>query len=102
RSLVFFNEVMATKPNPCAYLATLKRLKVTRDSCAFVDDAELNVQGARDVGIDAIQLVGAPALANELHNGNAYEQASPRASLAAVGLPSCTCQHHKTHCRFAS
>jgi putative hydrolase of the HAD superfamily len=63
----FSYEVMATKPDPRAYLATLERLKVTPDSCVFVDDAETNVRGARDVGIDAIQFADAPTLANELH-----------------------------------
>jgi HAD superfamily hydrolase (TIGR01509 family) len=42
----FSYEVMATKPDPHAYLATLKRLKVTPDSSVFVDDAESNVHGA--------------------------------------------------------
>jgi putative hydrolase of the HAD superfamily len=65
--LCFSYEVTATKPDPHAYLATLKRLNVTPDLCLFVDDAESNVRGARSVGIDAIQFVGAPALANELH-----------------------------------
>lgn len=65
--LCFSYEVMATKPDPRAFLATLKRLNVAPDSCVFVDDAESNVRGARDVGIDAIQFVGASALANELH-----------------------------------
>jgi len=65
--LFFSYEVMATKPDPRAYLATLKRLNVSPSSCVFVDDAESNVHGARDVGIDAIQFVDAPALANELH-----------------------------------
>ena len=64
--LCFSYEVMATKPDPRAYLATLKRLNVTPDSCVFVDDTESNVRGARDVVIDAIQFVDAPALGNEL------------------------------------
>jgi putative hydrolase of the HAD superfamily len=64
--LCFSYEVMATKPDPRAFLATLKRLGVALDSCVFVDDAESNVRGAREVGIDAIQFVGAAALANEL------------------------------------
>ena len=65
--LCFSYEVTATKPDPHAYLATLKRLNVTPELCLFVDDAESNVRGARSVGIDAIQFVDAPALANELH-----------------------------------
>jgi putative hydrolase of the HAD superfamily len=65
--LCFSYEVMATKPDPRAFLATLSDLEVAPDSCVFVDDSELNVRGARDVGIDAIQFLNASALANELH-----------------------------------
>ena len=58
-------EVMATKPDPQAFLSTLERLGVAPESCVFVDDSDSNVRGAREVGIDAIQFVGAAALANE-------------------------------------
>jgi FMN phosphatase YigB (HAD superfamily) len=58
---------MATKPDPRAFLATLKDLKAAPESCVLVDDTESNVRGARDVGIDAIQFVSARALDNELH-----------------------------------
>ncbi len=48
-ALCFSYEVMSTKPEPRAFLATLERLNVTPEQCVFVDDAEQNVQGARAV-----------------------------------------------------
>src|SRR5260221_14290401 len=45
-------EVMSTKPEPRAFLATLERLNVPHEPCMFVDDAEQNARGARAVGID--------------------------------------------------
>ena len=65
--LCFSYGLMATKPDPRAFLAALKRLAVAPASCVFVDDTESNVRGARSVGIDAIQFADVPALANELH-----------------------------------
>jgi glucose-1-phosphatase len=64
--LCFSYEVMSTKPEPRAFLATLERLNVTPEQCVFVDDAEQNVQGARAVGIDAVRFVSAQTLAGSL------------------------------------
>jgi len=64
--LCFSYEVMSTKPEPRAFLATLERLGVSPEQCSFVDDAEQNVLGARAVGIDAIRFVSAPMLATAL------------------------------------
>jgi len=65
-ALCFSYEVMSTKPEPRAFLATLERLNVTPEQCVFVDDAEQNVQGARAVGIDAVRFVSAQKLASSL------------------------------------
>jgi HAD superfamily hydrolase (TIGR01509 family) len=64
--LCFSYEVMSTKPEPRAFLATLERLNVGPEQCVFVDDAEQNVQGARAVGIDAVRFVSAQTLAGSL------------------------------------
>jgi FMN phosphatase YigB (HAD superfamily) len=58
--------------------------------CLFVDDAESNVRGARSVGIDAIQFVDAPALANELHQRQLLRAAGASLSslLGVNALPS--------------
>jgi HAD superfamily hydrolase (TIGR01509 family) len=61
--LCFSYQVMATKPEPRAFLGTLERLGFTPEQCLFVDDAEQNVLGARAVGIDAIRFESAHMLA---------------------------------------
>jgi FMN phosphatase YigB (HAD superfamily) len=71
--LCFSYEVRATKPDPRAFLATLKNLTVAPESCVFTDDAETNVRGARDVGIDPIQFVRLRSPTN-CTSDNPYEQ----------------------------
>jgi HAD superfamily hydrolase (TIGR01509 family) len=63
--LRFSYEVRATKPDPRAFLATLKNLKIAPESCVFVDDAESNVLATS--GSMPSKFDSAPALANELH-----------------------------------
>lgn len=64
--LCFSYQVMATKPEPRAFLGTLERLGFTPEQCVFVDDAEQNVLSARAVGIDAIRFESARMLAAAL------------------------------------
>ena len=64
--LCFSYQVRAVKPQPQAYLATLERLGISPEQCIFVDDTEVNVDGARAVGIDAFRFVSAEALDREL------------------------------------
>jgi epoxide hydrolase-like predicted phosphatase len=42
------------KPEPEIYRLTLQRLEVGAQEALFIDDMELNCQGARDVGIAAV------------------------------------------------
>ena len=65
--LCFSYQVKATKPEPRAFLGTLERLGASPAQSVFIDDAEQNVDGARAVGIDAIQFVSAELLARALH-----------------------------------
>jgi putative hydrolase of the HAD superfamily len=46
--------VGARKPEPEIYRVTLERLDVPANQALFIDDVELNCQGARDVGIAAV------------------------------------------------
>jgi putative hydrolase of the HAD superfamily len=42
------------KPEPEIYALTLERLGLPGDACAFLDDLEVNVAGARDAGMHGI------------------------------------------------
>jgi putative hydrolase of the HAD superfamily len=52
---VLSHEVGALKPDRRIYEATLRRLGVTAGQVVFVDDIRANVEGARAVGMQAIQ-----------------------------------------------
>ncbi len=42
------------KPYPEIYLRTLKKLKVLPQEAVFIDDRQINIDGAKNVGIDTI------------------------------------------------
>jgi epoxide hydrolase-like predicted phosphatase len=42
------------KPDPAIYLRTAQRLGVRPEACLFMDDSELNIRGAQDVGMQTI------------------------------------------------
>jgi putative hydrolase of the HAD superfamily len=42
------------KPDPAIYTLTLDRLGLPADACAFVDDLEINVDAARDLGLHGV------------------------------------------------
>lgn len=50
------------KPDPAFFRLALARWGVPAESCLFIDDNLANVQGARAVGIDAVQFTDAGAL----------------------------------------
>jgi putative hydrolase of the HAD superfamily len=64
--LCFSYQAQATKPDARAYLATLEELGIPPARSLFVDDAEQNVIGAREVGIDAVQFESVAELVNAL------------------------------------
>ncbi len=55
-----------TKPAPAAYLDCLAALGATPAGTFFIDDAEPNVTGAIQAGLQAYEFAGADALAKEL------------------------------------
>ena len=52
---VYSCEIGSNKPGRAIYETCLRRLDLRADECLFVDDSAKNVQGARDVGMAAIQ-----------------------------------------------
>lgn len=59
-------ETGARKPDPAAYEIAADRLGVRPGACLFVDDRELNCEGARAVGMDAVRFVDAVGLRADL------------------------------------
>lgn len=53
--LIFSCEVGINKPDREIYETCLRKLKVNRNECLFVDDSVKNVKGAMELGMPAIQ-----------------------------------------------
>jgi putative hydrolase of the HAD superfamily len=64
--LVLSYEVKAMKPDPAIYRAVLERAGCRPEECFYTDDIGEYVEGARRMGIDAVQFRGAEALQQEL------------------------------------
>ena len=62
----FSSEVRLIKPDPAIYEHTLLGLGVSATEALFVDDREVNVKAARELGIHAIRFRSAAQLRNEL------------------------------------
>jgi epoxide hydrolase-like predicted phosphatase len=54
-TMVISGEVGMVKPDPCIFRLALERLGVKAEEAVFVDDVSSNVDGARAVGLQAIQ-----------------------------------------------
>lgn len=52
--VVLSGDLGIVKPNPDIYLETLKRLGITNNEAIFIDDREINVQAADELGITSI------------------------------------------------
>jgi len=52
--IVISGEVGMRKPEPEIFLLAASRLDLKPEECVFVDDLELNVEGARSVGMTAV------------------------------------------------
>jgi len=56
----YFDEVVASaeigimKPDPRSFKLTAERLMVAENECIFIDDREMHISGARDVGMKTI------------------------------------------------
>ncbi len=54
------------KPYPEIYLRTLKKLKVLPQEAVFIDDRQINIDGAKNVGIDTILFFDQKQLVEDL------------------------------------
>jgi len=59
-------EVGAAKPEPRIYREAIDRAQCSPEECFFTDDLEVNVEAARDHGMDAVQFLSAEQLEREL------------------------------------
>jgi epoxide hydrolase-like predicted phosphatase len=63
--IVFSAEEKIMKPDPELYLRTLKRLRNIPSECIFIDDMEINVTAAQNLGLKAIRFTPEIDLAAE-------------------------------------
>jgi 2-haloacid dehalogenase len=54
------------KPDPRFYQLLLKRNHLQPERCLFIDDVQVNVEGARAVGLQSLQFTGAENLRKDL------------------------------------
>jgi putative hydrolase of the HAD superfamily len=66
--LILSHEVKAMKPEPAIYQAAIARAGCRPEECFFTDDILEYVEGARKMGIDAVQFRSAEQLEEELRN----------------------------------
>ena len=64
--VIFSCDVNMLKPEHQIYENLLETFGLKADECVFIDDREENCQGARDVGIQAIQFTGFKQVTAEL------------------------------------
>jgi putative hydrolase of the HAD superfamily len=64
--LVLSYEVKAMKPDPEIYRAAIQRAGCLPEECFYTDDIARYVDGARQLGIDAVQFLSADQLESEL------------------------------------
>lgn len=66
--LVLSYEVKAMKPDPAIYQAAVARAGCRPEECFYTDDIAEYVEGARRLGIDAVQFQGAERLEQDLRS----------------------------------
>lgn len=59
-------QVRAAKPDPRIYQAAIARAQCKPEECFFTDDLAVNVEAARQQGMDAVQFLSADQLRREL------------------------------------
>ena len=59
-------EVRSAKPEPKIYRQALERAECPPEECFFTDDLLVNVEAAREHGIDAVQFLSAEQIESEL------------------------------------
>jgi putative hydrolase of the HAD superfamily len=65
------------KPEPRIYEITLERVGVSPASALFIDDVELNCEGARKLGIDAIRFRSTEQAIEEIETALGRDRADP-------------------------
>jgi putative hydrolase of the HAD superfamily len=65
--LVLSYEVKAMKPHPAIYRAAIEKAGCRPEECFYTDDIAAYVEGARRLGIDAVQFENAGQLEREMH-----------------------------------
>lgn len=63
---IFSHEVGVRKPDPLIYQLTLKKLELSASQVIFIDDKEINLNPARDLGIYSILFTTPEDLTHEL------------------------------------
>jgi len=61
-------EIGALKPDPRCYQRAAQNSNSNIRNCLFIDDREINVAGAREVGMQALHFTGVADLEKELHD----------------------------------
>ena len=69
--------VGSRKPEPRIYQITLERLGASADEALFIDDVEVNCDGARELGIDAIRFRSTEQAIGEIEAVLARERGDP-------------------------
>lgn len=69
--------VGSRKPEPRIYQITLERLGASADEALFIDDVEVNCDGARELGIDAIRFRSTEQAIGEIEAALARERGDP-------------------------
>jgi len=65
-NIVVSGEVKQLKPNPEIYLTLLKKYNLKAEESLFIDDNIKNIEGAKNVGINAILFQGSEKLKEDL------------------------------------
>ena len=63
---VLSGEVGLVKPNPEIYRLLLSKIKFSAQECLFIDDSQVNVQAARELGFCAVHFESPERLRREL------------------------------------
>ena len=69
--------VGSRKPEPRIYQITLERLAASPEATLFIDDVELNCEGARKLGIDAIRFRSTEQTIEEIETALARDRGDP-------------------------
>ncbi|UCG24361.1 MAG: HAD family phosphatase [Chloroflexota bacterium] len=66
--IVLSGEVKLAKPDPAIYAVLLEQVNDSPGNCLFIDDSEVNIAAARELGFNAIQFESPSQLRLELLN----------------------------------